>query len=78
MNEKDLASQLERVEQTIKRLEERLVRIERSSHTHAPTIPTVDWSKCPKCGIKLDTMMGYVCSVPQCPTGLGGVWCSAT
>ena len=33
-------------------------------------------NNCPKCGLKLDAVMGYVCSNPQCPTGLGGAWCS--
>jgi hypothetical protein len=35
------------------------------------------FTTCPKCGLKLDSVMGYVCSQPQCPTGLGGAWCSA-
>jgi hypothetical protein len=34
------------------------------------------FTTCPKCGLKLDSVMGYVCSQPQCPTGLGGAWCS--
>ena len=39
-------------------------------------LPVSDWTKsCPKCGIKLDGVMGYVCSQPRCPTGLGGFWC---
>jgi hypothetical protein len=28
-------------------------------------------SKCPKCSMDLSGPMGYVCSHPQCPTGLG-------
>lgn len=32
-------------------------------------------SNCPKCGMKMEGIMGYVCSQPQCPTGLGGSWC---
>ncbi len=46
-----------------------------------PSIPMnpspLDYKSCPKCGIKLDGPMGYVCSQPQCPTGLGGSWCSS-
>lgn len=50
-----------------------------------PTIPyppykpfeTTTHNTCPKCGIKLDAVMGYVCSTPQCPTGLGGTWCQS-
>lgn len=29
-------------------------------------------NKCPKCGLVMEGAMGYVCSDPQCPTGLGG------
>lgn len=32
---------------------------------------------CPKCGITLSGVMGYVCSSPNCPTGLGGATCAA-
>jgi hypothetical protein len=32
-------------------------------------------SGCVKCGIKFDGVMGYVCSLPGCPTGLGGPQC---
>lgn len=28
---------------------------------------------CPKCGMKFKGPIGYVCPVPRCPTGLGGV-----
>lgn len=31
---------------------------------------------CPTCGLRLDQgSMGYVCSMPKCPTGHGGPWC---
>lgn len=40
------------------------------------TLPVSDWvQRCSKCGIHLSGVMGYVCSQPQCPTGLGGSWC---
>lgn len=88
MNEKDLASQLERMAQTVKVLEERIARMERNQSVQQPygpityptiPVPSVEWSNhCPKCGLKLDTVMGYVCSQPKCPTGLGGAWCSTT
>ena len=35
-------------------------------------------NNCPKCGLKLEGVMGYVCSQPQCPTGLGGAWCNVS
>ena len=46
----------------------------------SPNIPTpwtnpVDYKSCSKCGLKLDGVMGYVCTQPHCPTGLGGAWC---
>ena len=43
--------------------------------TPIPYPYTTTNSTCPKCGIKLDSVMGYVCSTPQCPTGLGGTRC---
>ena len=33
---------------------------------------------CPQCGLKLEGVMGYVCSQPKCPTGLGGAWCNVS
>ena len=39
--------------------------------------PMKPWlSTCSKCGLILDGIMGYCCPQPQCPTGLGGSWCS--
>lgn len=41
-----------------------------------PTQPT--WSepnKCQKCGLQMDGVMGYVCSDPLCPSGLGPIIC---
>ena len=52
-----------------------------------PSMPYQPWvtpnsppmgGNCPKCGLKLEGVMGYVCSQPQCPTGLGGVWCNVS
>lgn len=35
----------------------------------------VEWAKYPKCGIKLDKVMGYCCNQSGCQTGLGGPIC---
>ena len=32
-------------------------------------------TQCSKCGLKLDKIMGYVCTNYPCPCGLGGAWC---
>lgn len=41
-----------------------------------PAPATPGWfGNCPKCGLKLDSVMGYVCNNTPCPTGLGGAWC---
>lgn len=32
-------------------------------------------NNCPKCGLQLNTVMGYCCPQPYCPTGLGGSMC---
>lgn len=41
-------------------------------------LPEPYWNtkQCPKCGLKLEGAMGYYCPHSQCPTGLGGVYCS--
>lgn len=40
-----------------------------------PTYPNQLGSVCPKCGLKMDGVMGYVCPNYPCPTGLGGASC---
>lgn len=43
----------------------------------SPTpIEPVRNNSCPKCGIELHKVMGYVCGQPDCPTGLGTPWCT--
>ena len=32
--------------------------------------------RCTKCGLELRPVMGYVCSQPNCPTGLGSPMCN--
>lgn len=45
-----------------------------------PVVPTIDpypyfkASHCPKCGLKMEGTMGYVCNQYPCPAGFGGVW----
>ena len=60
-------------------------RIETKPHTPMWNIPYQPWTtpntpignNCPKCGLKMDGVMGYVCPAPDCPTGLGPVMCKA-
>ena len=40
-----------------------------------PMNPSFPINQCSKCGLKLDTVMGYVCPNLDCPTGLGPVRC---
>lgn len=41
-----------------------------------PYIPFYEGKRiCPKCGITIEGVMGYVCPHNNCPTGLGGVQC---
>lgn len=40
-------------------------------------MPTALNDRCPRCGITLSGVMGYVCSDPSCPTGLGPMTCKA-
>lgn len=64
------------------------VELESPKKTQNPTYPYYypnDWnwtttthtyySECPKCGLKLDKLMSYTCSNPECPTGLSGPTC---
>lgn len=72
----------------IAELERRVERLEKGVHRNGevPT-PPIPWgnpyvtpfepNKCAKCGLKMESVMGYVC--PQggnCPAGLGGFSCS--
>lgn len=41
---------------------------------YTPPISPWDMRTCTKCGLKLEGTMGYVCTQPRCPTGLGGAW----
>lgn len=40
-----------------------------------PVYPGQPISTCSLCGIRLDTVMGYVCSRINCPTGMGPTVC---
>lgn len=42
-----------------------------------PEYPQSD-HRCPKCGIKIEGVMGYCCPQVSCPCGLGGVTCDAS
>ncbi|KKM60289.1 hypothetical protein LCGC14_1543340 [marine sediment metagenome] len=41
-----------------------------------PVVPNPIVSKCPLCEIEIHQVMGYYCSRPNCPTGLGGPSCT--
>lgn len=81
----NLEKRLDAIEALIKEMAERIKKIENNlpdvpSIPDMPVSPTfnpaVPWMRsCKQCGIKLDQTMGYVCPQPNCPTGLGGVWC---
>lgn len=43
---------------------------------YTPIVPNPVISKCSQCGLELSQTMGYVCSQPNCPTGLGGPTCN--
>ncbi len=40
-----------------------------------PSSPNTFSNTCKECGLKLEGTMGYVCSNPKCPTGLGPIMC---
>ena len=88
MNYKQMLEQFERLNESLRRLNERIEALERQQHIGPPSwpIPGVqpqpfptqptpwDARTCPTCGLKLEGVMGYVCTQPKCPTGLGGAW----
>jgi len=43
-----------------------------------PGVPLHDAPRCAACGLKLEGVMGYVCSRADCPTGLGGPRCAVS
>lgn len=73
-----LTKQLEEQRKLLDQLAARIAHMEsklRNPFSPQPYQMNVNDS-CPKCGLRLDQgPMGYVCSVPKCPTGLGGSWC---
>ena len=70
----------ERIQRRLDMLEARVFELEQKMKTRDTTPLTPTWpsttmpSICPKCGLKLEPIMGYVCYNNPCPTGLGGVW----
>ena len=88
MNYKQMLDKFAELERRLKELEERVDFVEHTRDTTIPIQPftppydpwerkSFSWRECPKCKLRLDQgPMGYVCSQPQCPTGLGGSWCS--
>ena len=41
-----------------------------------PSDPNPVVAICGECGLRIHQVMGYVCTHPRCPTGLGGATCS--
>lgn len=78
MNYKQMLDKLQELEKRIQVLEFEAKKAEldrRVQYPYGPPIVPQMPNVCSKCGLKLDSVMGYVCSTPQCPTGLGGAWC---
>lgn len=82
--EQQLFDKLERLLFDVELLKNRIDAIEHSQRVTQPYGPTIPYQpfqwptdQCTRCGLKLDKVMGYVCPVPNCPTGLGPVMCKA-
>ncbi len=79
----ELVQVLDRMQEQIDNMAKRIATLEVAQMPnpngtyHGYPVPKINWdiSTCPTCGIKLDQVMGYVCSNPRCPTGLGPVTC---
>lgn len=72
-----LANEIKRLRREVNRLTPKKIQPPTTPITPWPSAPLQAPSSCPKCGLVMSGSMGYVCSVPQCPTGLGGAWCTS-
>ena len=68
---KDIEDKLDALEKKVANLEERVRNAERFVPGGYWNVPT----GCPKCGLKFEGTMGYVCNRIDCPTGLGPAIC---
>jgi len=72
-----LISNIEDIKDRLTKLEEAVLEIRNTLRTQ-PIIPVQpvknSINRCTKCGIQLDTIMGYVCYNSPCPTGIGSVY----
>ena len=69
--------QLQDIQHRLRMLEEAVLEIRNTLRTQpiAPVQPVKNnTNRCTKCGIQLDTIMGYVCYNSPCPTGMGSVY----
>jgi len=61
---------IKKLEQEIEQLKQRMKELEDKFNTpFYPPVPTDTTvvSRCPKCGIELNRVMGYVCNAFDCP-----------
>lgn len=65
-----LLKELEKLTDAAKKMREAVEKVFVLPEDYQP----IQESKCPKCGITLSPVMGYVCTQSQCPTGLGGTY----
>ena len=69
--------QLQDIQHRLRMLEEAILEIRNTLRTQ-PIVPVQpvknNTNRCTKCGIQLDTIMGYVCYNTPCPTGMGSVY----
>lgn len=73
--------QLQDIQHRLRMLEEAVLEIRNLLRVQpiSPVQPVKNnANRCTKCGIQLDTIMGYVCYNYPCPTGMGNVYSSRT
>lgn len=73
--------QLQDIQHRLRMLEETVLEIRNTLRVQpvTPLQPMKNMpNRCTKCGIQLDTIMGYVCYNTPCPTGMGSVYSSTT
>lgn len=78
--QQQILDRLEAIEKSLDAIRKRVDNIDIVRQLPAPLPPTpntwFDPKTCPKCGLKLEGVMGYCCPQPYCPTGMGPVMCT--
>ncbi len=68
-----LEAKIGNLEDEIEKLKRRVEMLEYEKHVNKYDFQKFPMPSCPRCGLKFEGTMGYVCTMIDCPTGLGPV-----